>query len=71
MLDARVEWIGGVRPAADQPESSDFGLDAAARLEEVRWRLWEVRVPPLALQRAVSIRRALPDRVRLIDDFTG
>jgi hypothetical protein len=71
VLGARVEWVGGVGPAADQPETTDFGLEAASRLETVRWRGWEIRVPPVSLQRAVSVRRGLHDRVRLIDAFAG
>ncbi|GAA3928671.1 hypothetical protein [Actinoplanes auranticolor] len=67
MLGARVEWVGGVGPAADQPETTDFGLVAAARLEAVRWQDHEIRVPPLELQRAVSARRGLEERVHLID----
>jgi hypothetical protein len=69
VLGARVEWVGGLRPASDQPVVSDFGLVAAAHLEVVRWRSWEIRVPPLTLQRAASVRRGLGDRVRLIDAF--
>jgi hypothetical protein len=69
VLGARVEWVGGVGPAADQPEVTDFGLVAAARLETVRWREWEIRVPPLDLQRAVSARRGLGERVKVIDDL--
>lgn len=67
MLGARVEWVGGVGPSADEPAPTDFGLVAAARLEAVPWRDWSIRVPPLDLQRAVSVRRGLVDRVELID----
>jgi hypothetical protein len=67
MLGARVEFVGGVGPAADEPEVTDFGPAAAARLETVRWREHTIRVPPVELQRAVSARRGLRDRVRLID----
>ena len=70
VLGARVEWVGGVGPAADQPETTDFGLVAAASLEVVRWRGQQIRVPPLALQRAVSVRRGLTDRVGLIDTLS-
>lgn len=66
-LHARVEWVGGVRPAADEPHVADFGPAAACRLEMVRWRDWQVRVPPLPLQRAVSARRGMTGRVALID----
>jgi len=33
----------------------------------VHWHGWDIRVPPLALQRAVSARRGLPGRVAAID----
>ena len=67
ILGARVEWVGGVGPAADLPEVTDFGPQAASRLDTIRWRDWEIRLPPLDLQRATSVRRGLFDRVRLID----
>ncbi len=66
-LHARVEWVGGVTSAADEPEVGDYGPAAASSLQEVRWRDWPIRVPPLHLQRAVSVRRGLADRVVLID----
>lgn len=69
IIGARVEWVGGVSSAADSPEISDFGPAAAAQLETVRWRGWDVRVPPLALQRAVNARRGMYDRVVLIDSY--
>jgi hypothetical protein len=65
-LGARVEWVGGVGPAADEPEPTDFGLVAAASLETVAWRGHVVRVPPLALQLAVTERRGLHDRAARI-----
>jgi hypothetical protein len=68
-LGARVEWVGGVTAAADDPEPTDFGLVAAAALEEVRWEGYAIRVPPLDLQRAVSLRRGLHERVRMIDSM--
>ena len=67
MLGARVEWVGGVGPAADQPDPTDFGPTAAAQLDPVHWRDHKLRLPPLPLQRAVSLRRGLHERVKLID----
>jgi hypothetical protein len=64
---ARIEWIGGPKRAVDKPLPSDFGLVAASRLETVMWEDWPIRVPPLELQRAVSQRRGLAERVALID----
>jgi hypothetical protein len=66
---ARIEWIGGPRPGVDTPLPADFGPVAAARLEVVTWEGWTIRVPPLELQRAVSLRRGLTDRVALIDSL--
>jgi hypothetical protein len=66
-LDARLEWIGGPKPWVDSPLPCDYGPAAAARLETVRWEGWKLRVPPLDLQRAVSQRRGLTERVALID----
>jgi hypothetical protein len=65
-VGARVEIVGNVRAAVDDPEPSDFGPVAAGRLDVVRWRDADVRVPPLELQLAVSRRRGLDDRVRAI-----
>lgn len=66
-LTARLEWIGAPKAVADSPWPSDFGLVAASRLETVTWEGWQLRVPPLDLQRAVSERRRLTARVALID----
>ena len=68
-LHARVEWVGGVTIAADEPQVSDYGPTAANSLQAIRWRDWDVRVPPLHLQRAVSARRGMADRVALIDNL--
>src|SRR5690242_4544986 len=54
------------QPAHPTPDVTDFGSLAASRLEVVRWRGHEVRVPPLDLQLEVSKRRGLIDRVAKI-----
>src|SRR5215469_5352084 len=66
-LSARIEWIGGPKPEVDRPSPCDFGPVAASRLDTVAWEGWLLQVPPLDLQRAVSLRRGLTDRVSLID----
>jgi hypothetical protein len=68
---ARLEWIGNPRAAVDSPSPCDFGPVAASRLETVTWEDWQLRVPPLVLQRAVSQRRGLTDRVALIDAMSA
>jgi hypothetical protein len=62
----RIEWMGGVNASADQPDVGDFGPAAEQRAEVVRWRGYDIRVPPLDLQLAVSERRGLIDRAQLI-----
>ena len=66
-LYARIEWVGGVDERADQPTVSDFGSTAARRLETVSWQGHAIRVPPLDLQREVSQRRGLTNRVAQIE----
>jgi len=66
-LTARLEWIGAPKTSVDSPSPSDFGPVAASRLETVTWEGWQLRVPPLDLQRAVSQHRGLTTRVALID----
>jgi hypothetical protein len=70
-LSARVEWVAGVSPAVDEPFPSDFGPAAAAALTEIEWEQTVIRVPPIELQREVSARRGLADRVALIQSLKG
>jgi hypothetical protein len=70
-LHSRVEWVGGVSPTADERYLSDQGPYAASRLEVVRWRGHELRVPPLALQLEVCKQRGLAERVRVIEAALG
>jgi hypothetical protein len=65
-LGARVEWVADVAFSVDDPDPVDFGPTAAASLERVRWRGYELQVPPLELQLAVAGRRGLTDRVAAI-----
>jgi hypothetical protein len=65
-LGARVEVVGGVNPELDEPEPTDFGTLAASRLEVVRWRGFDLLVPPLDLQLRAAERRGLDERVRAI-----
>ncbi len=66
---ARIEWIAGVRERTTAPEPSDFGPFAEARRERVEWRGFELKVPPLALQLAVTERRGLIERAAAIAGF--
>jgi hypothetical protein len=68
---ARVEWVGDVRPVVDDPEPVDYGSVAAAQLDRVTWHGHVIRVPSLQLQLAVTRRRGLAERVRLIESAIG
>jgi hypothetical protein len=65
-LGARVEWVAEVVSSVDDPDPVDFGPTAAAGLQRVRWRGYELQVPPLELQLATAERRGLRDRVAAI-----
>lgn len=65
-LGGRLEWVGGVNEGADKPEASDYGPVALSRLEVVRWRGVEIKVPPLDLQLAVNERRGRIERAAQI-----
>ena len=65
-LGAVVEWVADVKPHVDEPDPADFGPAAARALERLEWRGYEVRVPPLELQLAVTERRGLADRAAAI-----
>src|SRR6516162_3670193 len=58
-LHARVEWVGGVTPAADEPQVSDHGPAAANSLQTIRWRDWDIRVPPAYRLQAVGRGRTM------------
>jgi hypothetical protein len=70
-VHARVEWAGGITAACDEPDVTDFGFAAERALQAVRWRDWDIKVPPLHLQRAVNVRRGLTGRVAMIDQLLG
>jgi hypothetical protein len=70
-LGARVEWVAGVSASVDEPVPTDFGPIAAAALTQIEWAGLPIRVPSLELQREVSARRGLNDRVTLIDSLGG
>jgi hypothetical protein len=65
-LYAAIDIAGGINECVDKPEPSDFGPVAASRLETVKWRGYELRVPPLDLQLQHCERRGLTDRTAKI-----
>lgn len=63
---ALFEWLSGPYASAMPHEHAPaMGMD----LEEVRWRNWTVRVPPLHLQLHVAEARGLVDRADAISRF--
>jgi len=65
-LQVRLEWVGDVNAQAEQNAPADFGPTALERSETVYWGGYEIKVPPLDLQLAVSERRGLTERANLI-----
>jgi hypothetical protein len=65
-LYVRIEWAGDVFAQVDELATTDFGPEAARRLESVTWRGYSIRVPPLALQLEVCRRRGLHTRAEQI-----
>jgi len=66
-LSARIDLAFSPIDSVDTPEPVDFGPYAQRNLESIRWKGETLRVPPLALQRAVNSRRGRSDRVMAID----
>lgn len=65
-----LDWwlLGSALAARGLPiRSGDQGPIAASRLEVIRWRGYDIRVPPLELQLEVSRRRGLGERVAIIE----
>ena len=60
---------GSVLPrlASTHPRRPTSGPSPRPGFKTVTWEGWQLRVPPLDLQRAVSQRRGLITRVALID----
>jgi hypothetical protein len=64
---AVVEWLADPHLALDDPDDPhEQGPFVAGRLETVRWRGHDVRVPPLDVQLRVCERRGLTERAALI-----
>jgi hypothetical protein len=64
---AVVEWLAEPHAALDDPDDPhEQGPFVAGRLETVRWRGHDVRVPPLAVQLRTCERRGLTERAALI-----
>lgn len=57
-LGARVDVVGNVRPAIDDPQPRPFGPEAASRIESVDWEGFEVPVAPLDLQLVDELSRS-------------
>jgi hypothetical protein len=66
-LHSRIEWAGGIRENVDKHGVTEFGPTAVRHLETITWQGYPLLVPPLDIQREVSKRRGLKDRVRKIE----
>ncbi|MTI79475.1 MAG: hypothetical protein FH758_01130 [Firmicutes bacterium] len=68
-LHARIDIASDPLACLDDPEPVDCGPYARANLEEITWRGYVIKVPPLELQLNVNRRRGRLDRVKLIEEY--
>ncbi len=57
-VGARIDVVGSVRPAVDDPQPRPFGPEAASRIDTVMWEGFRVPVAPLDLQLVDEIARS-------------
>jgi hypothetical protein len=57
-LHARIDVVGNVRGAVDDPQPRPFGPEAASRIEMVEWDGFEIPVAPLDLQLVDELSRS-------------
>ena len=63
---ARIDIASDPQAILDDPEPIDCGPYALANLEEVNWKGYRIKVPPLQLSLNVNKRRGREDRVEKI-----
>jgi len=68
-LKARIDIASDPSPKIDLPEPGDCGPTALARLEEVNWCGYQIKVPPLDLQINVNRKRGRLKRAEAIESF--
>lgn len=68
-LHARIDIASDPQACLDDPEPVDCGPYARENLEEITWRGYVIKVPPLELQLNVNRRRGRIDRVKLIEEY--
>jgi hypothetical protein len=66
---ARIDIASDPQESLDDPEPIDCGPYAKANLEEVNWRGFTIRVPPLQLSLNVNKQRGRTDRVEAIKNY--
>ncbi|MFL0251046.1 nucleotidyltransferase domain-containing protein [Clostridium neuense] len=66
---ARIDIASDPSECLDEPEPSDSGPYAKQHLERIKWKGYEIKVPPLNLQLSVNKRRERMDRVKLIEEY--
>jgi hypothetical protein len=66
---ARIDIASDPQESLDDPEPIDCGPYAKANLEEVNWRGFVIRVPPLQLSLNVNKQRGRTDRVEAIENY--
>lgn len=68
-LHARIDIATDPHPCLDNPIPLDCGQHARNNLEEVMWRGFKIRVPPIELLLNAYKKRERFERVELLEDF--
>lgn len=68
-LHARIDIATDPHPCLDEDEPVDCGPYARNNLEEVTWRGYKIKVPPVELLLNVNKKRGRVERVKLIEDY--
>ena len=66
---SRIDIASDPQIVLDDPEPIDCGPYANANLEEVNWKGFSIRVPPLQLSLNANKRRGRNDRVEIIEKY--
>lgn len=68
-LNARIDIAFDPEDYVDTPHPTDFGPYAKKHLEEIVFKGYPIKIPPLQLQLEVNKRRGRSDRVKAIEDY--
>lgn len=68
-MQARIDIATDPHPCLDKPIPVDCGPYAKEHLEEIEWRGYNIKVPPVQLQINANERRGRLERVRMLKEY--